>query len=798
MMNKLTKIVIISLIITFHSLFSLNAYDLNLIYAYGGAFLDIKVSGNYAYASTVNGLKILDISEPSSPVLTGAYVTSTAVAKIDVADGKAYLASDSEGIFIIDVTNPTSPSLLGTYGSSGEFQKLYISGDILYVADNDNGLLIIDVSNPSAPTLEGSYEETDYVFDVYVSGTTAFLAAFSDGLLIIDVTNPASPSLLGTYNTTSFDPVSVQVAGTFAYLVSDYGLKIIDVSNPADPSPAGSYSRYNEFSDVNVSGTKAYINEVDQGMLIIDVSNPSAPSFLGIYEETFMGSIFIGGDTAYITSTDTGGFIIVDAGNPESPELAGEYNESSMTSEIYGYGNVVYIFGALNGMGIMDVSNPLTPVFSGIYEREQFNGKADFYKNRVFLCLGESGFEIVDLSKASEPRHIVTYNDYPAADISVDGDKAYIVTNVYDDFKMIIVDVSHIKEPDKIGSYKFEGDYVSVSTVYVTDDIAYVTGIDEDHNEDDFLEVLDVSSPGDITRLGYYYNFGRIFSVKGHKGYGAEGKEFFIADVTDPGTIQKTGTYSLDGYISDIHVEGRLAYVTCYDESLFAVLDVKDPKTPVLLYSYETTGTPLGISVTGNTVYVADGGGGVKVFGISDTLANPLISQISSNKGTYDNKITISGSGFGEVEGKVVLKSGDEETDCGIVKWGNEEIKVSLPWGVNPGKCELFVISSNGVRTEDGIKFKYLKPAPAIKHITPKSAGIGEEVIITGENFGPAPGSDGAEGTKLLVTGGSASVVSWGNESITVMIDNAKNKQMGFAIRTKYGKSKVKKIKVSK
>jgi hypothetical protein len=71
--NKKLKILTsILLVVSIFSLFSLNIYsassNVNLIGELGGEARDVFVVGNYAYVATgISGLKIIDISNKSSP-----------------------------------------------------------------------------------------------------------------------------------------------------------------------------------------------------------------------------------------------------------------------------------------------------------------------------------------------------------------------------------------------------------------------------------------------------------------------------------------------------------------------------------------------------------------------------------------------------------------------------------------------------------------------------------------------------------------------------------------------------------
>jgi len=86
---------------------------------------------------------------------------------------------------IINISNPTSPSVDGFYDTPGASYGVAISGNHAYVADSGSGLRIINISNPGLPLLVGFYDTPGYAEGVAVSGAYAYVADYSGGLLIL-------------------------------------------------------------------------------------------------------------------------------------------------------------------------------------------------------------------------------------------------------------------------------------------------------------------------------------------------------------------------------------------------------------------------------------------------------------------------------------------------------------------------------------------------------------------------------------------------------------------------------------
>jgi hypothetical protein len=75
-----------------------------------------------------------------------------------------------------------------------------------------------------------------------------------------------------------------------------------------------------------------------------------------------------------------------------------------------------------------------------------------------------------------------------------------------------------------------------------------------------------------------------------------------------------TTSYNLD-------VRGSYLFLACGDSGL-QIIDVKDPKNPIKIVSYDTPGEAIDIYVEGSYAYIADGYGGLRICNIEDPV-NP-------------------------------------------------------------------------------------------------------------------------------------------------------------------------------
>ncbi|MFZ1630510.1 MAG: hypothetical protein WAV70_16445, partial [Anaerolineae bacterium] len=157
---------------------------IELVGQIGGAIMAVDVQGSYAYVGSSSWLVILDVSDPAHPVRIGqSPALPGMVWAVHVLGGLAYVAAGSAGLQVIDVSNPVTPFLRGAYDTPGTAYGVSVVDGLAHVADGWNGLQIIDVNDPANPILRGAYD-TPEAIGVSVVGSLAYVADGSSGLQI--------------------------------------------------------------------------------------------------------------------------------------------------------------------------------------------------------------------------------------------------------------------------------------------------------------------------------------------------------------------------------------------------------------------------------------------------------------------------------------------------------------------------------------------------------------------------------------------------------------------------------------
>ena len=250
---------------------------------FGANLFSIAHQNNYVYIVSIgDGLKIVDVSNPISPSLTGTLSIVLPV-RLAVKDNYVYLLDQNLGeLHIIDVSIPATPSISSSLAIGSSPRSVVVDDNYAYVVDiGSNDLKIINISNPASPAITGSLALGNPM-SVDVDGNYAYVVdQVSQDLKIIDVSNPAVPTITGSLAIGS-SPISVDVDGNYAYVV-DTGsddLKIINISNPAAPAITGSLAIGSSPTSLVVSENYAYI--VDNGSQDLKVINLAPPHLLAL------------------------------------------------------------------------------------------------------------------------------------------------------------------------------------------------------------------------------------------------------------------------------------------------------------------------------------------------------------------------------------------------------------------------------------------------------------------------------------------------------------------------------------
>jgi hypothetical protein len=287
--------------------------------------VNVRVDADIAYVARYgDGLRIVDVSDPSQPVNLGHQPAEFPDADeiwndVKLARGPgnqryALMASNVVGVVVVEVTDPTAPSIVAHLGTAAQGESainvhtLAVDAGRAYLANSDLGLEIWDVTNPRLPTRLGGFEIDGYLHDLFVRGDRAYLNYWGDGMLVVDVSDPANPQQLGAFagygEDTSHSSWVIDVGGKAIALHGDeqFGahLRLVDVTEgtPTFMQEVGEWETRPEVSIHNVMaiGTLGVIAHYQDGVRVIELADPTQPQLVAWF------NTWPGYDPAYGTS----------------------------------------------------------------------------------------------------------------------------------------------------------------------------------------------------------------------------------------------------------------------------------------------------------------------------------------------------------------------------------------------------------------------------------------------------------------------------------------------------------------
>jgi hypothetical protein len=298
---------------------------------------DIHVSGAYAYFTYQSGLKIIDISDPYSPEISGEVSIGAYCGKFDISGSYAYVTEGriisiwpeikTLGYFnIVDISDPENPFVVNSIQILEEpyhyVRDISVNGSNAYIVTNDQGMKVFDISNPQNPTLLTSFSlDSSWASSINISGNYAYVGTADDGLKVIDISNPESPSMVKTVD--NYGLGSSEIVGNYLYAANG-NLAIFDISDPRNPLPIGSVSTPKIASDVAVIGPYAFVADgSDSGgsTLMIDIRDLNNPITLcSIHSDDGPSAVFA--SDPYVYAGDDFGFHIISFDLLSKPTIA--------------------------------------------------------------------------------------------------------------------------------------------------------------------------------------------------------------------------------------------------------------------------------------------------------------------------------------------------------------------------------------------------------------------------------------------------------------------------------------------
>jgi hypothetical protein len=560
---------------------------------------DIEIRGRIAFCAFLDGLMILDLSDPKDPE-TIATVHLGGGFAVALAGNLALVAAADKGLAVIDVTDPKTPILRRVLDTPGEARDVAVSGSTAFVADGPDGVLAVDLADPAAPRITGAWDSPGEATGLALEGKTAFLADGSAGLQIVDISDPARLRPVGALDTDG-TAEAVALAGHYAYLADGSGgIKAVDVASLASPRLSTSLVASGYAHSVSADGGLLLAGSLyDGGYQVFDISKPDAPALLSTNKYTMYNEgwrVVLAGSRAVVIDYFSGLFF-VDLAEPRKPSVVGVLPAPSSIVAVCGRDRTAFTVGELSGVLAVNATNPARPVLVGA--TDIFRGVQGIAVNGNFVYVTDRwSIRVYDASDPAKMKALrpLTFQAGIPRTLVVAGKTAYLTA---DNFGFYTLDVADPAVPKVIGSLKIPGFTYGLA---VSGDRVVLA------NSDSGLHILDVRKPEAPAEVGAVKIPGEPtgLAVRGGLAYVASGAEgLVIVDIKDPGAAKVLATVASGDFSSAVVLDGPFALVA---DGLAGVkrIDVSDPRAPRLVSSYDTPGEAQNLALLGSTLLVAD------------------------------------------------------------------------------------------------------------------------------------------------------------------------------------------------
>ncbi len=377
-------------------------------YCYG-----VAVSGTVAVvADYYSKLWLLDVSNPAAIVKLSEFsISGVHPYKVDISNNIAYVALLGGGVAIVDISDPSNPVLKNRITMSYA-RDAKISGNNLFVADGYNGLQVYNVSDLTTPVKIGNYSTGNFAYTVAVYGNKAVLGDSSPGLTLLDISTPASPANLSSV-VLAATPYRLELDENRAFAAEgSSGIETIDLSTPTAISKISTIQPEDFTRGVVLSGNTLFFADRDAGMGIEDVTDLNSLSESGRYKGIVPNKLFTGGDRMLITSLRDSEARFAATGKDGVITSGGALYPSHPVSfaALNGNGLALLVTGERDTLLVVDITDLNKPV-----EKAElvFSGKhlqnAVLDGSRAYLSVEEDGIYTLDLSDSTHPTEVKSF-----------------------------------------------------------------------------------------------------------------------------------------------------------------------------------------------------------------------------------------------------------------------------------------------------------------------------------------------------------------------------------------------------
>ncbi len=532
-----------------------------------------------------------------------------------------FVAAGLEGLQIIEISDPSLPRKVGSVPSSGQAFDVTVDGNLLFLADGFAGLQILALDDPASPAFLGSMAPGGKVRAVQAAGNFAYLA-ITDGtgsLAVIDITDPANPLPVGQLSAGS-SARDIEINGPWAYLLDEDGtLAVIDISNPALPFSTATIQVADTALAMDLQGSLLAVAAYLEGVVMVDLSSPAFPQIVGSLvpqarTSTFVTEVHLTEGRGFCVTNDDE-VVVFDVDDPAQPrQLTSLPLPEAGAAVTVHQGSLMATMGS-SGLHItLDNGFDLPLPVGDLAPYERF-APGPMVVDSGFAFVASDQLKAVRISVPTHPQLVASRaageTNY---DLTLAGGHGYLVCDPFN--QILIYDLTNPQSPVQTGQINLAGNHPDL--VQAHDGYLY----SGPHSSN--LGVFDLALPQAPALLDYL-DASRPFSsmtVQGDSLYLGSFGQVGIFDLSNPAVPVAVATIDAYNTVQGLAVAGRHVFMLTEAHGL-DIADLDQPGHPVV--GHYPAAHAVHVTVHQGVAYLSDAQSGLHVLDLADITAPRLL-----------------------------------------------------------------------------------------------------------------------------------------------------------------------------
>ncbi|MEE2732617.1 MAG: hypothetical protein VYA55_17485 [Pseudomonadota bacterium] len=385
----------------------------------------------YLYVVGRDGIEIFDRSNPADFHKVGELPLRYSSSELMVVGDTAYLLESTGNIRIIDVSDPSTPEIIGRIITPSPNYGISAHDKLLYVAGGPSGLLAMDAHQFLSPISTPLFAVDSIARSTLVNNGNLYVVEHDFGVHTLNVNQPSKPAYESGYEQIESSTRDFVLNNGIGYVATDgVGVQAVDFSLPSSPILLGEYDAPDRVSTVLLEDNVAYLSALEQGLYVVDVSDPA--QMLEISRLSLTGSLLSTAkiDDYLFASSGSLGLGIINISNLSDPQLQRYVDGVRYASHVARLGDFAYVAANSAGVIVLDIRDPSTPTVVTTIDTPGLAFHLAFDGQYAYVADYGGGVTVLDVSDASDPRLIGSADTLGYAyHVTAHGNNLYVSTS---------------------------------------------------------------------------------------------------------------------------------------------------------------------------------------------------------------------------------------------------------------------------------------------------------------------------------------------------------------------------------